>query len=114
MSEFEKQNAEAVEVVRNGQQLPRATCHFVPEAEYKRLKRFEREAILAEEMQAQKAGRELLVRTVGGAMRCVPGMIFGGAIAEGLIDPLFGGICVAACIVWGAAYAFGGKKNAQN
>ena len=112
MNEFDMQNAEAVAVVRNGQQLPRAKCHFIPEAEYKRMKRMEREAILAESMKAEQAEREPLVRTVGGAMRCVTGIIFGGAIAEGLIDPLFGGICVAACILWGIVHAFGGKRNA--
>lgn len=112
MSEFEMQTAQAIEVVRKGQQLPRAKCHFVPEAEYKRLKRFEREVILAEEMQAQQAEREMLLRTIGGALRCVPGIIFGGAIAEGLIEPMFGGICVAACIAWGVAHALGGKHHA--
>ena len=37
MSEFEKQNAEAVGVVRDGQRLPRKKCYFVSEVEYNRL-----------------------------------------------------------------------------
>jgi len=51
-------------------------------------------------------------RIVGCMFRCCAGIIFGGAIAEGLIDPLFGGICVAACIGWGVAFALGGKRDA--
>lgn len=97
LKEMNREDSEVIEMVRYNQR--RRLLHDAYAAEVQ-----EDEDFCWRQLRANKI--------VGGAFRCFGGMLFGGAIAEGLIDPMFGGICVAACIAWGVAHALGGKHHA--
>lgn len=104
MSEFETQNAEAVDIVRNGQQLPRKKCYFVPEADYRRYERMDAEAARAEEEKELNAWKDRVLSAAGAAVRCALAGVFLGAMADGLIVPNFAAALSLACGVWGVGY----------
>lgn len=112
MSEFETQNAEVFGVVRNGQQLPRKECYFVPEADYRRYKRMEAEAARAEEEKELNAWKDRVMCVAGAAGRCSVGALFLGAMADGLIVPGFAMALAAACAVWGVGHIVWRYHNA--
>ena len=112
MSEFEKQNAEAFDMVKDGQQLPRKACHFVPEEEYRRLKALERDAIQAEQDREQNLWRENLSQILSAAVKVGAGLLFIGGAAEGLMDPAFAAVTTAGCILWAAGSIKWGKRYA--
>lgn len=65
-----------------------------------------------EEEEEYRCRRELFHGIGVGAVRVLIGTIFAGAIVEGLMDPLFGGICMAGCFTWAAAGFWKGLRNA--
>ena len=111
MSEFEKQNCEAFGLVKDGQQLPRRVCHFVPDAEYRQLKKLEREAIEAAELEEQNAWKASVQRVVMAICRAGCGMIFIAGAAEGLMDLTFASIVTGACMAWGLCGYFWSRGN---
>lgn len=101
MSEFESQNNEAINLVRDGQQLPRAVCHFVPDAEYRKLKRLEKEAMDADEYAQQNAWRAKATRFLTAIARASCGFLFIAGAAEGLMDLTFAAMMTAGVMIWG-------------
>lgn len=101
MSEFEKQTNEAINLVRDGQQLPRVACHFVPDAEYRYLKRLEREDMDREAQAERNAWKNSLIRIGTAVTRAACGLIFIGGAAEGMVDVTFAAILTGTCMVWG-------------
>lgn len=111
MSEFEKQNNEAFGLVKDGQQLPRCVCHFVPDAEYRHLKQLERDALEAEELAEQNAWKARVWRIAAAIGRAACGTVFIGGALEGLMDPAFAGIMAGICVVWSLAGYFWGRSR---
>lgn len=126
MSENDKQDAEVMNMVRDGQQLPRKECRFIPEEEYlrleeleryakvkteewaqkeqdyQRLKVMERDAVLAAEEQLQKDRKQMQQQLLSVAIHLCAAPLFIGAGAEGLMDPIFAGIAAVGCVFWAA------------
>ena len=111
MSEFEKQTNEAINLVRDGQQLPRVACHFIPEAEYRYLKRLEREDMDRESQAERNAWKSRLMRGGTAILRAGCGVFFIGAAAEGLMDTAFAAMMMGACMIWGLVGFFWGGGN---
>ena len=111
MSEFEMQTNEAIGMVRGGQQLPRVACHFIPEAEYRYLKRLEREDMDREAQAERNAWKDRLMQTGAAVIRAGCGILFIAAAAEGLMDHTFAAILTGTCMAWGLGGFFWGRKN---
>lgn len=111
MSEFEKQNNEAFCLVKDGQQLPRHVCHFVPDAEYRQLKKLEREANEAAELAEQNAWKASVQQAATAICRAGCGLIFIAGAADGMMDLTFASIMMGACMAWGLCGYFWSRGN---
>lgn len=112
MSEFERENAEAVDMVRAGQQLPRAKVHFLSEADYRDYQEYmdakNVEALADPEVEAVQR----MVKRIGGVIaRAFPSVIFFAGAAEGLMDLYFAGALTLPCLFWAIGYWVWGNRN---
>ena len=107
MSRFETETAEAQAIVKSGQRLPRKECYFVPEAEYRRYQEMDAQAARAEEEKELNAWKNRILCVAGAAGRCGLGVMFLGAMADGLIVPGFAVALAVACAAWGVGHIVG-------
>lgn len=122
MSEQERMDLDAIDMVNRGKQFPRTEVHFVPEAEYQRLTAIaaeyprlkKEEAILMEWRQRERRERENRkpLSAAGGIARGCAGMVFLISAVQGLVNPLFAGVCVLGCIAWGTGFYIRGCRDA--
>lgn len=122
MSEQERQDMESINMVHRGKRFPRAGVHFVPEAEYQRLRaiaaeypRLKREeTILMERRKKETVFREnrKQIRAAGGIARGCVALVFLIGAVQGMVEPVFAGVLILGCVAWGTGHYLGGCRNA--
>lgn len=112
MSEFERENAEVTDMVRAGQQLPRAKVHFLSEAEYRGYQEYMDAKTIEQLTDPETAALQSLIKRIGGAIaRVFPAVIFFAGAAEGLMDLYFAGALTLPCLFWAVGYWVWGGRN---
>lgn len=116
MSEFERENAEAVDMVRAGQQFPRAKVHFLSEADYRCYQEYMDAKAIEELTDPETVVIQNLIKRIGGTIaRVFPAVIFFAGAAEGLMDLYFAGALTLPCLFWAVGFwMWGGENGTHN